>query len=221
MPIIFPEEGERHKTRLAEQPSSGSEGTCGDDESPAPRRLALLIGNGRVRSQNGDGYAVAIPGSDKDLEVLGGVLGDSECAGFEVRTLFEPTMIDMRRELARAARDAGPADTLVLYYSGTSTLGADRSLYLPAIDSDVEFLEATCLESDYVLSCLRRSRCWHQLVIMDGCHSGAFFTQNRRLPDGFCAIMACGPDEMSYCDSDGGFFTRLLVEGLSSRSCSR
>ena len=49
---------------------------------------------------------------------------------------------------------------------------------------------------------------------MDGCHSGAFFAYNRGIPDGFCAIMSCGPDEFCYSDSEGGFFTRLLVEGL-------
>jgi hypothetical protein len=215
MPIMFPGED---KARLTEQRSGEAVGASGDAESPGPRRLALLIGNGRVRNQNGDGYALDAPGSDKDIEALGGVLGDPECGGFEVRSLLEPTMIDMRRELARAARDAGPEDTLVIYYSGTSTLGADRSLYLPAIDSDIQFLEATCLESDYVLSCLRRSRCRHQVVIMDGCYAGAFFTHNRGIPDGFCAIMGCGPDETSYCNSEGGFFTRLLVEGLRGAS---
>jgi hypothetical protein len=212
MPIRFPEEKE--KTRRTEGRSAKAADATGQAAPPGPSRLALLIGNGRVRNQRGDGYALNIPGSDKDLEALGGVLGDSECAGFEVRPLLEPTMIDLRREIARVAGDAGPDDTLVIYYSGTSTLGADRSLYLPSIDSDVQFLEATCLESDYVLSCLRRSRCRRQLVIMDGCYSGAFFTHNRGIPDGFCAIMGCGPDEICYCDSNGGFFTRLLVEGL-------
>jgi hypothetical protein len=183
-------------------------------DAAAPRRLAVLIGNGRVGNANGQGYALNIPGIDKDLDALGAVLGDPECAGFEVRPLLEPTMIDVRRELARAARDAGPEDTLVVYYSGTSTLGADKLLYLPVSDSDISFLEATCLDSDYVLSCLRRSRCRRQLLMMDGCHSGAFFAYNRGIPDGFCAIRSCGPDEVCYGDDKGGFFTRLLVEGL-------
>jgi hypothetical protein len=85
---------------------------------------------------------------------------------------------------------------------------------LPVTDSDVEFLEATCLDGDYVLSCLRASECRQQVLLMDGCHSGAFFARNRGIPDGFCAIMSCGPSEMCYSDANGGFFTRLLVEGL-------
>lgn len=181
---------------------------------PASRRLAVLIGNGRVRNQDGKGFALNIPGVDKDLELLGGVLTDSECAGFEVRRLLEPKLIDVRREIARAAREVGPEDTLIIYYSGTSVLGDDKLLYLPVIDSEIDFLEATCLDSEYVLSCMRRSRSRRQLVMMDGCHSGAFFAFNRGIPDGFCAIMSCGPEEYSYCDKDGGFFTRALVDGL-------
>jgi hypothetical protein len=49
---------------------------------------------------------------------------------------------------------------------------------------------------------------------MDGCHSGAFFAYNRGIPDGFCAIMSCGPDEYCFSDARGGFFTQLLVNGL-------
>lgn len=200
--------GGKGRVRAASHKDRGSHGKT------LPRRLALLIGNGRVGNPNGGGYALNIPGIDKDLDSLGGVLGDPESAGFEVRRLFEPTMIDVRRELARAARDVGPDDTLIVYYSGTSTVGADKLLYLPVSDSDINFLEATCLESDYVLSCLRQSCCRRQLLMMDGCHSGAFFACNRGIPDGFCAIMSCGADEVCYCDSEGGFFTRLLVDGL-------
>ena len=184
------------------------------ETAPAGRRLALLIGNGRVRSRNGSGFALNIQGIDKDLKSLGDVLEEPESAGFEVRSLMEPTLIQVRREIARAAQEATDDDTLIVYYSGTSTLGDDRLLYLPVVDSDIEFLEATCLDSEYVLSCLRRSKCRRQLLLMDGCHSGAFFTYNRGIPDGFCAIMSCGPEEFCYSDADGGFFTRLVVDGL-------
>lgn len=178
------------------------------------RRLALLIGNARVRDGNGKGFALNIPGVDKDVASLAEVLEDSESAGFEVRRLMEPTLIDVRREIARAAIEVGPADTLLVYYSGTSMLGTDNLLYLPVSDSDINFLEATCLDSEYVLSWLRRSRGRRQLLLMDGCHSGAFFAFNRGIPDGFCAIMSCARDEYCYSDQNGGFFTRLLVEGL-------
>jgi hypothetical protein len=179
-----------------------------------PRRIALLIGNARVRNSDGKGFALDLPGIDKDLAGLGDVLGDREYGGFEIVSLMGPSLIEVRREIARVADGLRPEDTLLIYYSGTSTLGRDQLLYLPVSDSDVNFLEATCLDSEYVLSVLRRCNSRRQVLLMDGCHSGAFFVNNRGIPDGFCAITACGPQEPTYGDDDGGFFTRLLVEGL-------
>jgi len=180
----------------------------------SPRRIALLIGNARVRNSEGKGYALDLPGIDKDLAGLGEVLGDREYGGFEIVSLMGPTLIEVRREIARVAAELKPEDTLLIYYTGTSTVGRDRQLYLPVSDSDVNFLEATCLDSEYVLSVLRRCDSRHQVLLIDGCHSGAFFVNNRGIPDGFCAITACGANELTYGDVDGGFFTRLLVEGL-------
>ncbi len=179
-----------------------------------PRRIALLIGNARVRNSEGKGYALDLPGIDKDLAGLSEVLGDREYGGFEIVSLMGPTLIEVRREIARVADSLRSEDTLLIYYSGTSTLGRDQLLYLPVSDSDVNFLEATCLDSEYVLSVLRRCNSRRQVLLIDGCHSGAFFVNNRGIPDGFCAITACGANELSYGDADGGFFTRLLVEGL-------
>jgi hypothetical protein len=188
--------------------------TGADRSAAGPRKVAVLIGNARVGNPEGGGFVLDIQGVDKDLDTLGAVLSDAECGGFEIRRLFGPTMLEVRRELARAAREVGEDDTLLVYYSGTSVVGDDKLLYLPVSDSDTNFLEATCLDSDYVLSCLRRSRSRRQVLLMDGCHSGAFFAYNRGIPDGFAAIMSCGPEEFCYCDDEGGFFTKLLVEGM-------
>jgi hypothetical protein len=180
----------------------------------APRRIALLIGNARVRNSDGKGYALDLPGIDKDLDGLGQVLGDRDYGGFKIVSLMGPCLIEVRREIARVADGLAAEDTLLIYYTGTSTLGRDQLLYLPVSDSDVNFLEATCLDSEYVLSVLRRCNSRRQVLLIDGCHSGAFFVDNRGIPDGFCAITACGPKEFSYGDAAGGFFTRLLVDGL-------
>jgi hypothetical protein len=178
-----------------------------------PRRIALLIGNACIKGAKG-APDYRMPGIDKDLSSMGELLGDAEFAGFEIRTLFGPTLIEVRREIERLAVETGPDDVLLLYYTGTSLVGPDGQLYLPVSDSDQEFLQATCLESNFVLACLRRSECRHQFLLIDGCHAGALFTNNRGIPDGFCAITACAADQPCYGDKDGGFFTRLLVEGL-------
>ena len=194
---------QRRRRQAVEEPAAGD-----------ARRIALLIGNARVRSSDGKGIALDLPGIDKDLAGLGDVLGDREYGGFEVLSLMGPTLVEVRLAIARAAEGLRPQDTLLIYYTGTSTVGRDQRLYLPVSDSNVEFLEATCLDSEYVLSVLRRCSSRRQVLMMDGCHSGAFFVDNRGIPDGFCAITACGPQELTYGDENGGFFTRLLVEGL-------
>lgn len=178
-----------------------------------PRRIALLIGNACIKGAKG-APDYRMPGIDKDLSSMGELLGDAEFAGFEVRTLFGPTLIEVRREIERLAGDALEDDVLLLYYTGTSVVGTDGQLYMPVSDSDQGFLQATCLDSDFVLACLRRSRCRQQFLLIDGCHAGALFANNRGIPDGFCAITACAADQPCYGDKDGGFFTRLLVEGL-------
>ncbi|MCB1956746.1 MAG: TIR domain-containing protein [Rhodocyclaceae bacterium] len=188
------------------------------DEAPppaptAPRRLAVLIGNGRVDGPEG-GLCLDIEGIDRDLEAMAAVLGDAESAGFEVISLFEPRLIDARREIARIARSAGPEDTLLIYYSGCS-LKVGGQLYLPMRDADASFIEATCLDADFLLQELRHSLSEQIVILLDGCHSGAFFAYNRGVPNGFFALSSCSADEISYGDAAGGAFSRLLVEGLA------
>ncbi len=186
-----------------------------------PRRIALLIGNGKIRDASGKGYRITIPGIEHDLAAMAEVLGDAECAGFDVRQLFEPTLIEARREIARVTEGLAAEDRLLIYYSGTSTVGPDGQLYLPVRDSDSQYLAATCIDGDFVLGCLRQCGSRQQVLIMDGCHSGAFFAQNRGVPNGFCAIMSCAADEFCYGDAQGGFFTRALVEGLRGARADR
>lgn len=192
------------------QPAKGQK----EAGQPEPRRIALLIGNPRVGDGRGGASVIETMGIDRDLAAMKEVLGDKEYGGFEIVRLLGPTLIKVRKEIARLASGLAAEDTLLIYYSGTSFVGADRQLYLPVKDSDIDYLTATCLDSEFVLSCLRDCGSRHQVMLIDGCHSGAFFVNNRGIPDGFCAITACGPAELTYCDAQGGFFTRLLVDGL-------
>mgnify|MGYP000920233732 CR=1 FL=1 len=41
-----------------------------------PRRIALLIGNGKIRDASGKGYRITIPGIEHDLAAMAEVLGD-------------------------------------------------------------------------------------------------------------------------------------------------
>lgn len=184
-------------------------------EARTCRNKALLVGNGSVACAAGSEQSpLNIPGIDKDLARLSEVLSDPETAEFEVTVLHNAGFLEVRKAIASLASMAEPDDLLLLYYSGTSYKGQDGLLYLPVHDSDIDFLDATCLDSEFILSQLRRSKCRKIVLLVDGCHSGAFFSNNRGIPDGFEAITACGPDEVTYGDDNGGFFTTFLVDGL-------
>ena len=182
-------------------------------EPEAPKRYAVLIGNGCVEAADGS-RLFDVPAIDKDLAAMAAVLGDRESADFALTSLLEPPLIQARREIARVARMAGADDTVLIYYSGCS-LRLGGQLYLPMRDADPEYIEATCLDAEFVLSVLRRSRSRRIVILLDGCHSGAFFADNRGVPNGFFALSSCAADEMSYGDADGGFFTRAMIEGLT------
>lgn len=182
-------------------------------DSGTAKRLAVLIGNGCVEAADGS-RLLDVPAIDRDLAAMATVLGDRESAGFEVTSLFEPPLIQARREIARVSHAATADDTVLIYYSGCSLRLGDQ-LFLPMRDADPAFIEATCLDADFVLSELRRSRSRQIVILLDGCHSGAFFANNRGVPNGFFALSSCAGDEMSYGDAEGGFFTRCLVDGLS------
>lgn len=81
-------------------------------------------------------------------------------------------------------------------------------------DSDGEFPHAKALDAEFILSQLRDSKCRRIILMVDGCHAGAFFTQNRGIPNGLYAITSCGADEMYADTPEGGAFSLALCAGL-------
>lgn len=183
-----------------------------ESQAPTPRgtRRALLLCNGTFD----ESVFPRLPGVAKDHKRMTEVLGDSR-AGFEVTALLDAGFLDVRKAIARLCAESTADDTLLLYYSGFSFRGGgDGSLYLPVKDSSKEFADATALDTDYILRNLRHGRCRKIIVIVDGCHSGAFFENNRGIPNGLYAIMACGADELTADTPEGGAFTRAITEAL-------
>jgi len=176
----------------------------------APQRRALLICNGTFTER---GFP-NLPGVKKDFDAMSRVLGDGGIGGFEVTALLDQPLLAVRKAIAMACRQSGADDTLLIYYSGYSFCGDDHSLYLPVADSDQEFPDATAVDAEFVLSQIRQSACHRVVLLVDGCHSGAFFNNNRGIPDGLFAITACAADQFTVGTPEGGAFTRALVEGL-------
>ena len=186
----------------------------GDPESAAPkplppRRLALLICNGsfpKIPNQ--------LAGPAKDAERLREILSEPEACGFNVSVLVDRGLLEVRREIARLCAAAGREDTLLIYYSGNGLEATDGTFCLLVADSESDFLEATALDADFILSRLRCSRCRKIVLLIDACHAGAFFAQNRGVPNGLYAVTSCGAAEMCADTPEGGVFTMALCAGL-------
>jgi len=178
--------------------------------SPLGRRLALLICNGNFPEV--PNYKLLGPA--KDAKLLKAVLSDAGTCRFNVCSLVDRGLLEVRREIARICADASGSDTLLIYYSGNGFPGHDGSLYLLVADSDGEYPHATALDAEFILSQLRESKCRRIVLVVDGCHAGAFFTHNRGIPNGLYAITSCGADETCVDTPDGGAFTLALCAGL-------
>jgi hypothetical protein len=190
--------------------------TAGQPEgplSPTARRRALVICNGNFEHLN-----LNLAGVSKDAENLTRLLGDKERAGFEVTCLLDKGLLRVRKAIAKACGDSGKDDTLLIYYSGTSMCEDNGELLIPVADSDNESLMATCIEPDFILSQMRRSDCRRFVLVIDGCHSGAFFRNNRGIPDGLFALTSCAADEVSMDTAEGGAFTQSFIRAVTTRA---
>lgn len=176
---------------------------------PEGRRRALVVCNGTFACSG----LPTLAGVERDFANMSRVLAGEE-ADFEVTGLFDGTLIEQRKAVAKICAESGEDDTLLLYFGGNSFLSADGSLYILANDSEKEFADATALDTDFILAQLRRSRCRRTVVLVDGCNAGAFFRNNRGIPDGLYFIGACGPDQATADTSKGGAFTLALLRAL-------
>lgn len=176
------------------------------------RKLALLVGVGEFQ----DSRIHDLKGVNKDLDKFSKLLEDRQRSDFEVTALINPGFMEVRKAISKISQEAKENDTVFFYYSGHGTMDEHRSLYLLFENSESEFMDATCLESEFILSQFRKSACNSFIIMVDCCHSGAFFNNHQRLPKGLFALTACDEDETAAEDAEGGVFTRIIVEGLTS-----
>jgi len=167
-----------------------------------------------------DAVLPRLPGVTADHEAVTRVLR-GPAVGFEVTSLLDEGLVAARLAIARVCREAESTDTLLFYYSGYSFVGGDGSLHLPVRDTRAEYAAATALDTEFVLRELRDSKCRRIVILVDGCHAGAFFENNRGIPDGLYAITACGADELTLDTPTGGMFTRAVLDALENADTDR
>jgi hypothetical protein len=166
----------------------------------------LLICNGQFKH-----LALDLLGVAKDARNLTRVFGDVNRSAFEVTCLLDEGLWTVRKAIATACEKSRLHDTLLIYYSGASYCDDRGELVMPVADTDRDCPVATSIEADFVLSQMRRSTCRRFVLIIDGCHSGAFFKNNRGIPDGIVALTSCSADELSADSSDVVFLDNPLT----------
>ncbi len=184
---------------------------------PRRRRLALLICNGHYTRVP----EFQLAGPAEDARHLAAVLSNPESCRFDVRVLVDRGLLEVRREIARICRDADAEDTLLIYYSGNGLRDEFGNLYLAVVDVDHDFIDATALDTEFITLQLRRSRCRRTVLLIDCCYAGAFFNNNRGIPDGLYAITSCGAEQSCPDTPEGGAFTLALCAGLRGAAADR
>lgn len=145
-------------------------------------RVALLIGVGDY-DQTSFKKLHTPPNGVRALE---NVLSDPNVGHFDkVKTLIDPDLTTMQREIEDLFHHAKKTDLVLLYFAGHGVKDDNNKLYLTnpstAKYESGDLIKSTAIKSDFVTEAMSNSLARQQVVILDSCFSGAF-------PDGFLAM---------------------------------
>ncbi len=133
---------------------------------PTARRIALLIGNHR--------YQHPIPPLETpphDVDRIAASLGEK--LGFETRVLKNATKADLVRAVSALAREAGPADSVFVYYAGHGYLMDDTGMgYWIPVDGSVK-TAAQWISNTDISKLLAAIPARQVMLVSDSCFSGS------------------------------------------------
>lgn len=196
-----------------------------------PKRTALLIQN----TAFSDAAIADLPASSIDLQALAEVLTDPNGGGYQVKTLVDRPQQELREELARLYRAQEPEDLVLLVCFGHALLDQFGEIYLAAVDTRVEMIDATGLRLGYLRDQLDRSQSAAKVVLLD-CPVTAIYPGGRDLLNTSAgvlealagnrqgrALLTSSDQVEAALGGNGGAgktepkpFGRLLVEGFAT-----
>src|SRR5829696_2246069 len=148
-------------------------------------RYALIVANDRYD----DPKLKRLRGPAKDAEALAQVLRDPAIGDFAVDVAMNEPEARLRRKVNRFFQDRARDDTLLLHFSGHGLKDAGGDLYFAAADTEVDHLEDSAVESDWVRRRMDASRSMKIVLLLDCCFSGAFGKGLRPRGDGAAHAM--------------------------------
>ena len=172
----------------------------------------------------------------QDAEALAAVLGNPEVGAFEIQTVLNAPAHTITRTMERFFADRGVDDLLLLHYSGHGVKDETGDLYFAAANTELEYLSATGVSSDFVNRLMSRTRARRVVLLLDCCYAGAFerglgtrgdsslHLEERLSGRGRAVITASTAMEYAFEGTDldatqegsPSVFTSALVQGLSS-----
>lgn len=200
-------------------------------------RYALLVGVGEAKS----GRLPSLGAPRHDLAALETVLAAKDIGAFDTVLVLADEEVDfgsLRDRSHWLFEDRRPEDVVLFYYSGHGIKPYAGDLHLALPGTDPKRI-ATAYPSSLLRDCLRDTGAGVKLVVLDCCHSGAFFDGAKALqpapavtPEAFpkdargqFVLTACRDAEYAFdAPHDAGdgvrnsVFTRFLVEGLKGEA---
>lgn len=193
-------------------------------------RKALLIGIGHAPSAL-DFFDPLDAVVDADLRLMNSSL---DAAGYEVETLHDAGLSQIRTKIFEVARDVPADGTLLLYFSGHG-VRVGQTDYLVPFDacppSDGVWQEpyVSSLLPAAISPALKACTAGTVLWVIDACRTdlqadgGAFGNTIDNGPPGggFAVLTGCSAGERSGYTAEGSFFTRGLAEALGPLTPAR
>jgi uncharacterized caspase-like protein len=199
------------------------------------RRIALIIAN----DEYSDPKLRRLRAPSRDAEALARVLGDARIGSFDVQVSHNEPTPSLRRRLAAFFADCAHDDLLLVHFSCHGVKDDDGILYFATPDTEVAYLDATALPSDFVNRHMRRSRSRRIALFLDCCYSGAFArgassraSEGLDLAERFNGqgqVVITASTDMEYVfegteltgEGQPSIFTTALVEGLETGAADR
>jgi hypothetical protein len=206
-------------------------------------RHALIIANDHYDDQG----LRKLRAPAQDAEALAGVLEDPQIGDFDVEVVRNAPADVMRRRIQHFFSDRRRDDTLMLHFSCHGLKSESGELYFAARDSEMRMLDATAIPSQFVRTCMSRTRAGRTVLLLDCCYGGAFSRgasvraagdvnvlesfQTDKAPGGrgWAVITAAdsmeyafeGPDLTEKAPPRPSVFTDAVVEGLRTGEADR
>lgn len=206
------------------------------------RRRALLI----AASKYSDSKLNELAGTVDDIDALERVLSDDEIGDYAVTRVVDQGIHEVQLAIERFFRAAESDSLLLLYMSCHGWLSENRELHFAMLDTDLEYLDSTAIDADWVKKLMGRTRAQRVVLFLDCCHSGAFSRRalvaqglnddmdvGRLREDrgrGIVILTASNHLENAYIAQQltetehtraGSIFTQALVDGLSTGAADR